>query len=229
MNSWRIAFSSVNVKDVKQNAMFESVMASTMSYDDFSQVTAEHDEILSDIQKEQQLQLQQQLQQQVQKDKLLKEQHLQQLATNQQHNNNSNNNSPTGTANSAAFSPVAASSIDLLRIEYVEFQDWTVDDVIEWFKHMRDEELRPMDQHYTLAIQEHNIDGKLLSTATDEMLVGAIGLGLVDYHKRKFIKELDKLKKCKSMLVNQLCLQYKFNFNYLFKNQIYNRYRIQHE
>lgn len=170
MHNWRLGFISVGVRDSKSNSMFESVFASTASYEEISQVVNEHEEIMMDAPAP----APQQSPQQQEKDA-----------------------PPSPVAPQAPHSQPPIDS-KLPRVIAVEYQDWTVEDVVSWFSYMRDEELRKMDTHYANGIKEHNIDGKALSTMNDEELVTSIGIH-VDYHRRKFLTELAKVKKNKSM------------------------------
>lgn len=90
-------------------------------------------------------------------------------------------------------SPVA----NKMRIEVVDYQEWTVDDTVQWLSCMYDESFVTMDTRFAKAALSNTVNGLKLATKSDQELMNLLSVN-TDFCQRKLTRDLAKLRKNRS-------------------------------
>jgi len=92
----------------------------------------------------------------------------------------------------------SAAFVEKHRLEVIECESWTCEDVITWLHYIYDDEFMRLDLSYSLSFKENCIDGSSLLKLNDNAFE-VLGITKTE-HIKVFMHEIAQLKKYKGML-----------------------------
>jgi hypothetical protein len=115
---------------------------------------------------------------------------------------------PKNVFNSIAETETPSSRGARSKLEVLDVEKWSVDNVIEWLSYIRDNDGVRMNEKFEKEFRENDIDGKALIAMNDEQLKA---IGIKSLGKRlKLQKEIEKLKVKRTYSLNEHFVMSKF-------------------